>query len=367
MQTKMTSMFGIEYPIFAFSHCRDVVAAVSKAGGMGVFGVSALLPEDLETDLAWLDRELQGRPYGVDLVVPESEGKDLESLKAEIPEAHKRFVAQLGERFGVPERRSGRAGREFGKGTWGPKLAAEQWQVALNHKVAAVVSALGPLPPSIVEAARANNIRVGGMSGAPEHARRHVAGGAEFVIAQGTEAGGHTGDVSTFVLVPQVVDAVGPVPVLAAGGVGTGRQLAAALALGAEGVWTGSIWLTSNESSLHPRAVEKLLAASSFDTVRSRARTGKPLRQLKTAWNQAWEAEGAPKPLPAPYQRALVYEQMQSIEEHGVAEPIGSAVGQIVGTMNERRPAARIMRRLVEEYAEVADQLRATINTHLGD
>lgn len=365
MKTRISEMFGIEYPIFAFSHCRDVVAAVTKAGGIGVFGVSALSPEDLERDLAWLDQELGGKPYGVDLVVPDTESKDLEALRAEIPQDYKKFVAGLGERFGIPTETSGRGGRDFGRGVWGPKLAAEQWKVALCHNIRLVVSALGPLPAAIVEEARARGIRVGGMSGAPQHAKRHVAGGADFVIAQGTEAGGHTGEISTFVLVPQVVDAVAPVPVLAAGGVGTGRQIAAALALGAEGVWTGSIWLTSVESSLHPRAVEKLINATSFDTVRSRARTGKPLRQLRTSWVKAWEEEGAPKPLPAPYQRALVFEQMQAVEEYGVPEAIGSAVGQIVGTMTAQRPAGRIVQQLVEEYAEVADGLRQTFNKQL--
>lgn len=366
MKTKISEMFSIEFPIFAFSHCRDVVAAVSKAGGMGVFGVSAISGEELERDLAWLDAETAGRSYGVDLVVPQTEGKSLDELKAELPEEHKNFVASLGDRFGVPKASGGGAARQFGKGVWGPQLAREQWQVVVRHPVALVVSALGPLPEDIVSDARARGIRIGGMCGAPEHAKRHVAGGADLVIAQGTEAGGHTGELSTFVNVPQVVDAVSPVPVLAAGGIGSGRQIAAALALGAEGVWTGSIWLTSHESSLHPRAIEKLLAASSSDTVRSRARTGKPLRQLRTPWVRAWDEPGAPAPLKPPHQRALVYDQMQAIEEYGVSEAIGSAVGQIVGTMNEQRPAGRILQQMVEEYAEAADRMRVMYADHLG-
>jgi NAD(P)H-dependent flavin oxidoreductase YrpB (nitropropane dioxygenase family) len=358
MRTRVSEMFDLDVPIFAFSHCRDVVAAVSRAGGMGVFGASGLPPEQLSEELRWLDEHVQGKPYGIDLVVPTTDAQSLDELKAHLPQRHVEFVNELGRQFRVPPPSGAIGGRNFGRGVWGPKLAAEQWSVAREHGIRLVVSALGPLPPAIAEQARDADIRIGGMCGTPEHARRHVEGGADLVIAQGTEAGGHTGEISTFVLTPQVVDAVAPVPVLAAGGVGTGRHVVAALALGAQGVWTGSIWLASNESSVHPTAVEKILAASSRDAVRSRARTGKPLRQLRTPWVAAWDDPDAPDPLPAPWQRALVYEQMQSIEEHGIAEPIGSAAGQIVGMINRRRPAAQILESIIAEYVDVSTRLR---------
>jgi NAD(P)H-dependent flavin oxidoreductase YrpB (nitropropane dioxygenase family) len=366
MRTALSDLLGIEFPICAFSHCRDVVAAVSKAGGIGVFGASALPPDRLAVDLDWLDTELAGRPYGVDLVVPAQKSPPLAELRARIPSEHRRFVDDLARRFEVPPVAGSSAGREFGDGLWGPELAREQWGVVAEHGPSVLVSALGPLPDDIVAAARAKNMRIGGMCGTARHAQRHVAGGADFVVAQGTEAGGHTGEISTMVLLPQVVDAVAPVPVLAAGGIASGRQIAAAFALGAVGVWTGSVWLTCSESSVHPVAVAKLLSARSQDTVRSRARTGKPLRQLRTPWTEAWEQDDAPKPLPPPLQRVLVHEQMQSIEEHGVAEPIGSGVGQVVGMMNERRPAAHTLHRLAQEYGEAAQRLRELTTAQFG-
>lgn len=179
-----------------------------------------------------------------------------------------------------------------------------------------------------------------------------------MIIAQGTEAGGHTGDVATMVLVPEVVDAVGPdVPVLAAGGIGTGRQIAAALALGAQGVWTGSIWLTVTEADTAPVVVERLLAATSRDTVRSRVMTGKPARQLRTAWTEAWERPDAPEPLPMPLQGILYAEAARRIARVQQPDLSGFPVGQIVGRMNRVRPVKDVMLDLVEEWIEATERL----------
>lgn len=357
MKTPIVEALGAEFPIFAFSHCRDVVAAVTRAGGIGVLGASALSPDVLEVELQRLDEATRGLPYGVDLVVPATRSANLDELRSQLPQPHVAFVKELGDRFGIPPRGGGMGAREFGDHVWSPELAREQWERVRGHNAKLVVSALGPLPEDIVADAKTGGMLVGGMAGAPSHAVRHVEGGADFVVAQGTEAGGHTGDISTFVLVPQVVDAVGEVPVLAAGGIGSGRHVAAAFALGAAGVWTGSIWLTSSESNLHPAVVDKLLRAQSRDTIRSRARTGKPLRQLRTPWIDAWESPDAPSPLPSPLQRVLVLDQAQSIEEHGIIEPMGSAVGQIVGMMSQRRSCAQIVHGLVEQYVAVMESI----------
>src|SRR5262249_28553497 len=158
---------------------------------------------------------------------------------------------------------------------------------------------------------------VAALSGKAEHARRHVARGVDIIIAQGYEAGGHTGEIASMVLVPEIVDAVGgDVPVLAAGGIGSGRQFVAAPALGAARVWLGSAWVTTEEWALPsdlPAMRAALLAATSSDTVRSRIYSGKPARLLKNRWTDAWSEPGAPDPLPMPLQNILVSEAHQRL------------------------------------------------------
>src|SRR5581483_487841 len=196
------------------------------------------------------------------------------------------------------------------------------------------------------------------------HAEKQVAQGVDIIVAQGTEAGGHTGEIATMVLVPEVVDAVGAnVPVLAAGGIGTGRQMAAALALGAQGAWTGSIWLTVAEADTSREALDNLVAADSRSTVRSRAMTGKPARQLRTAWTEAWEAEEAPKTLPMPLQFILWSYATRRITAAGNRELLGMPVGQIVSRMNKVRTAKEVIYDMIEEYIEVSERL----NRELAD
>jgi NAD(P)H-dependent flavin oxidoreductase YrpB (nitropropane dioxygenase family) len=195
------------------------------------------------------------------------------------------------------------------------------------------------------------------LAGTAEHARRHVDNGVDIVVAQGYEAGGHTGEIASMVLVPEVVDAVGDTPVLAAGGIGTGRQVAAALALGASGVWMGSAFLTATEYDLGVRDADgpsviqqALLAATSSDTVRRRIYSGKPARLLKSRWTDAWDADGAPQPLPMPLQNVLVAEAHQRMGQSHDPSAVAMPVGQIVGRMNEIRPAAAIIAELVSGY-----------------
>ncbi len=358
MRTELCRLLGIEYPIVAFSHCRDVVAAVSRAGGLGVLGAATFNPADLDRELTALDMQCQGRPYGIDLVFPvKYRGDDETELRAMIPMEHADFVRELERRFGIPPRTS----TDEGSTVRGHIRAREQWNVARAHRVALLASALGPALVDVQESAHAAGIATAGLVGAVRHATAHVAAGTDLIIAQGTEAGGHSGDVSTLVLVPQVVDAVAPRPVLAAGGIGDGRQIAAALALGAAGVWTGSIWLTTMESDIHPILKEKLVAATSHDTIRSRCRTGKMVRQLQTAWVDAWEAPSAPTPLPAPLQQMLVRDATLSAIEHGVADALGTPVGQIVGMMAGQRPVRALMDDLIAAYVDAADRLAATV------
>jgi NAD(P)H-dependent flavin oxidoreductase YrpB (nitropropane dioxygenase family) len=351
VRTPFCDLLGIDVPIAAFSHCREVVAAVSNGGGIGVFGAARFDPDELDEHLAWIDDQVGDRPYGVDVVMAASHaGDDKTALLARIPDAHRAFVEALRQRFAIPPLSEARRNREHLTGTH-PR-ARRQVEIAINHRARLLVSALGPAPADVVDAAHARGMLVGGMTGDARHARQHVDAGCDLVIAQGTEAGGHTGEIATMVLVPDVVDTVRPMPVLAAGGIGRGRQIAAALALGAQGVWTGSVWLTTAESDVDPIIKEKLLAARARDAVRSRCSTGKPVRQLRTPWVEAWEQPESPRPLPMPLQELLVYDAVKAIYEHRVTEVMGSAVGQIVGSITEVRPAADVLHGMVEEMEE---------------
>ncbi|MSO79543.1 MAG: nitronate monooxygenase [Acidimicrobiia bacterium] len=366
MRTRATEMFGIDLPIFAFSHCRDVVAEVSKAGGMGVLGALAFTPDELEMELNWIDEHVDGKPYGVDVVMPASyagQGGDLdpdhmaEQLADMIPQEHKDFIEKILEAHNVPPLPPD---EDIGTGLlgWTHEGARPQVDISLAHPIKLLVNALGPPPKDIVDEAHEHGVKVAALIGSVQQAERQVNQGVDMIMAQGYEAGGHTGDVGVMVLVPEVVDAIGDrVPVLAAGGVGSGRQMAASMALGAEGVWTGSIWLTTAESGTSPLVMDKLLAASSRDTIRSRVMTGKPARQLRTAWTEAWEGPDSPGYLPMPLQYMATSEALRRIARAQNSELQGMPVGQIVGRMNSVRPVRDVVFDLIEEFVEATDRL----------
>jgi NAD(P)H-dependent flavin oxidoreductase YrpB (nitropropane dioxygenase family) len=371
VRTPICDRLDIEFPIFAFSHCRDVVAAVSRAGGYGVLGALAYAPEQLEIELTWIDEHVDGKPYGVDIVMPAKYvGKgggaeaSVDSLDALIPAEHKAFVEELLAEHDVPPLPEDLAG--VTPKAAGLNVDAEgpgQVEVSLAHGASMLVNALGPPPPEVIATAHEHGVLVGGLVGSKQHAERQVAMGVDVIVAQGTEAGGHCGEISTMVIVPEVVDAVGPdVPVLAAGGIGCGRQMAAAMALGAQGVWTGSIWLTVAEADTQEVVVEKFLAASSRDTVRSRAMTGKPARQLRSAWTDAWAREDTPDPLPMPLQGLLYNSAGRRITRAHNRELSGFPVGQIVGRMNAVRPARDVIFDMVEEFIETSQRTAALVD-----
>jgi NAD(P)H-dependent flavin oxidoreductase YrpB (nitropropane dioxygenase family) len=367
MKTRASEMFGIDLPIFAFSHCRDVVAAVSKAGGLGVLGALAFSPEQLEIELNWIDEHVDGKPYGVDVVMPAKyEGAGEldpermgEQLKEMIPQQHRDWVNQLLAEHDVPE--LSEEDRSEGLLGWVHEKGREQVQIALEHPIKLLANALGSPPKDVVDLAHEHNVKVAALCGSVQQAERHVNQGVDIVVAQGGEAGGHTGDVASLVLWPDVVDAVAPAPVLAAGGIGTGRQIAAALALGCEGVWTGSIWLTTAEADTGTMAMEKLLAAGARDTVRSRSWTGKPARMLRTEWTEAWEREDSPGTLPMPLQFMLINDAMRRINKFNVKELTTMPVGQIVGRMNTVRPVRDVMFDLVDEFVESSQKLEKLV------
>ena len=320
MRTQLARDLGLEFPIFAFSHCRDVVAAVSRAGGMGVLGALYFTPEELEIELKWIDDHVDGKPYGVDLVMPAKvqlpEGVKAEDLEGQLEaDDHARSTATSSRRCSpsTTSRRSPTVNRRHHLLGWTDATARPQVDIAFQHSPALLVNALGPPPKDIVDDAHEHGILVAALASSARHAQKHREIGVDIIVAQGTEAGGHTGEISSIVLWPQVIDAVAPVPVLAAGGIAHGSQIAAALAMGAQGVWTGSIWLTVAESDMTPLVIEKLIAADSTQTVRSRALSGKPARQLRTEWTDAWERPDCPGYLPMPLQFMLVADVMSRV------------------------------------------------------
>jgi NAD(P)H-dependent flavin oxidoreductase YrpB (nitropropane dioxygenase family) len=364
-------MLGIEFPIFAFSHCRDVVAAVTNAGGFGVLGAVAMSADQLSTELTWIDEQVKGKPYGLDLLFPTVSGLGQTAVESTsmddlIPDAHRQFVDGILKRYGVPElpedvRRE--LSTRGGSLSLARRTYAPMFEVAYAHGIKLIASGLGSPPADIVEEAHRNGAAVLALAGAKVHAERHVNAGVDIIVAQGTEAGGHTGDVATMVLVPEVVDAVAPVPVLAAGGIGNGRQMAAAMALGAEGVWCGSVWLTTEEAETHPVVKEKFLAATSRDTIRSRSLTGKPARMLRSAWTEEWDNPENPDPLPLPLQSVLIAQARTRIarashEKGSGAEQLDNYfIGQVVGQLDRVKTCRQVVQEMVSDYVDAVERL----------
>lgn len=365
----LTQTFDIEFPLFAFSHCRDVVAAVSRNGGFGVLGAVELTPEELRVELDWITAHTNGRPFGLDLIVPnkvEGRGEEIsdEAMIARIPDEHREFAASVLDAQGIDtsdldERRKGQL--TFHHNVSGDKTDA-MLAVAAEYPIALLVNALGVPPPEMFDFARRHNIKVGALVGTVNHALNQARAGVDVLIAAGGEAGGHCGAVSTMVLIPEVCRALRKhdmdVPVLAAGGIATGEQMAAAMAMGAEGAWCGSVWLTTVEAETTPTVKAKMLQATASDTVRAKSRTGKPSRQLRSGWTDAWEADDAPAPLPMPLQGLVSEPALKKVDAAAAAGHTGAEalatywVGQAVGLMNEERSVADVMMEFKTEYLE---------------
>ncbi|MGI9326977.1 MAG: NAD(P)H-dependent flavin oxidoreductase [Pseudomonadales bacterium] len=372
MRSKLCEELGIEFPLFAFSHCRDVVAAVSKAGGFGVLGGVGHTPESLEIELSWIDEHVDGKPYGVDLIVPTSLADKQGSLTPQdlldrVPDEHRRHVENILAENGIST--AGLWDHEISE-SYGDNLrekgATAQMDVAFAHPIKMIVNALGVPPRSMFERARNAGILVGALTGAKEHAVKHAEAGVDVLIVSGTEAGGHCGEVSTLVLVPEVVEAMQAYPgvsVLAAGGIVTGRQMAACMAMGADGAWCGSVWLTTSEAETLPSIKEKMLTASSRQTVRSKSRTGKYTRQLRSPWTDAWQGPDAPEPLPMPLQGLIsgpALNRIDKLAEAGDANAKRLAtywVGQGVGLMNVEQSARTVVYDFMEDFAKASERM----------
>ena len=377
MNSKLCDELGIEFPLFAFSHCRDVVAEVSSAGGFGVLGAAGHSPKTLDVELGWIDDHVHGKPYGVDLLVPTSMDSKEQALTAaeledRIPADHKRYIAELLARHDIDTADLWAHSAPEGLGDNMREVGASKiLDAAFAHPVKMVVNALGVPPGFMFERARAKGIKVGALAGAREHVVKHAEAGVDVIIVAGTEAGGHCGEVSTMVLLPEALQALEPYGgrshVLAAGGIVTGRQMAACMAMGAAGVWTGSVWLTTAEAETLPVVKEKMLSANSRQTVRSRSRTGKYTRQLKSAWTDAWTDPDAPDPLPMPLQGVLAGAAFRKIDKLAQANHAGARqlanyyVGQGVGLMNETVSTRSVVYQFMDDFADAAERLAGAV------
>lgn len=374
MKSAICDMLGIEFPLVAFTHCRDVVAAVSRAGGLGVFGAVSLPPDRLREELDWIDAHVGGKPYGVDLIVPNSavgRGQGLRSsdMLKQLPPQHRDFVRSVLAEHGIDADGLDDADHEVAGFVDNilDETGQAQLEVAFSYPIRLIANALGVPPKLMLDMGRARNVPVAALVGTRDHAMAQVQAGVDILVAAGGEAGGHCGDVSTMVLVPEVAQAVraagAKTPILAAGGIVTGAQMAAAMAMGADGAWCGSVWLTTSEAETNPVVKDKMLAASSSDTVRAKSRTGKPSRQLRSSWTDAWEAKGAPPTLPMPLQSLLSEPALRKADKlsqsgHEGATRLASYwVGQGVGLMQQEMSAAAVVQQFKEDFLQAHDRL----------
>ena len=375
MKSPVCNMLDIEFPLFAFSHCRDVVAAVSRAGGFGVLGATAHSPDTIEQELKWIDDHVGGKPYGVDVLIPENMSTAGEtnvtwkSLEARVPEAHRDFTRNLLKRYDIELAAPPVADNQAQP--FDPAWALEMLKVSFRHPIRLIANALGVPPKQMIDMGKKHGVPVAALVGAKEHALRQVAAGVDILVVQGTEAGGHCGEVSTMVLVPEVIKAIKPVrdvPVLAAGGIMTGRQMAACMAMGAAGAWTGSVWLATVESETSEIFREKMIAASSRDAVRSKGRTGKPARQLRSVWTDAWDrGPDSPGALPMPLQSIISRDAFHAIDRAAAAgnpkarDLVSYFVGQGVGLIDSVKSAGSVVQEFKEDFLDAVEHMNALV------
>jgi enoyl-[acyl-carrier protein] reductase II len=316
MRTRLTELLDVEHPVMlagmgGVSYHR-LVAAVSEAGGFGCMGASTMQHQEMVDEIAWV-RQLTAKPFGVDLLT--AAPQDMEAkVNAIIDGGATVFVAGLG------------------------------------------------VPRDVVDLCHRRNTLVVNMCGKVRHATAAVEAGCDIVVAQGTEAGGHTGQVATMALVPQIVDAVGSrVPVVAAGGLYDGRGLAAALTLGADGVWVGTRFIATPEAHSVPGYKDALLGLAEDGTVVTRAYTGKTCRVVRNSYTEAFDTQGG-QPLPFPGQ---VVRSMQDGANHLGGDEHTTGVdpdreffpaGQGAGAIDELVPAGELVERFVREAESALDR-----------
>jgi NAD(P)H-dependent flavin oxidoreductase YrpB (nitropropane dioxygenase family) len=373
MRSPICERLGVEFPLLGFNHCRDVIVEVSKAGGMGVLGAAGMSPEQLEFELSWIDERIGGRPYGVDLIVPNKmaeQPREPRPLEEVLPAEHRKFVTDILDRHGIDTEGlfSGQVGRS--RAFLDAEKADDVLDVVFRHPVKLVANALGVPPPHMLQMGKERGICVAALVGSKEHAVRQVSAGVDMLVVAGGEAGGHCGEVATIVLVPEVVEACQDHPevmIAAAGGIVRGRQLAACMAMGAHGAWTGSMWLTTKEAMTSPVIKDKLVEAASNQTVRSRSRTGKHSRQLRSPWTDYWESGAAPDPLQMPLQGLVSEPALGRIAKlaegghEGARQLATYFVGQGVGLMNAQQATKDVVREFMEDFLEATERLQGVM------
>lgn len=356
LRTKLCDLLDIEFPVVAFTHCKDVAVAVINAGGFAVLGEAMHTPDDIAADIGWIRDRVEGKPFGVDLVLPASvpPSGSIDELASKIPESHRKFAAEIKEKYDVPDPKG-----PVDLHQWGglnQELARAQLDVLLDERVPVIASGLGS-PAFILDAAHERDMLVFGLVGKARQAKRQIEAGVDAVIAQGYDAAGHTGAVGTFSIVAEVAAMAGDTPIIAAGGVTTGRHLAAALCLGASGVWTGTLWLASRESDIDMIIKERLLAATVEDTSYSTSISGMTMRVLDCPWTEEWSKPEAPDALPAPYQMLLSADYLQGANDNRREDLMTEAAGQGVGFVTSMKPAKQILFDIVEEAIDTFEEV----------
>jgi len=363
LHTSLCDDLKIEYPVFLAgmgvkgnATPPKLVATVSEAGGMGILGCSWLDADEVRRRIRAV-RNLTDKPFGVDLLLPasmdESSVPDRAEMRARIERDFPKqaaFGKSLSEKFGLKPVQSQLAAMS-------PEFIRRQVDVCLEEKIAVFAAGLGD-PGWVVPLAKQANMKVMGLVGNVRNAERQKKAGVDYVIAQGYEAGGHTGTIANFPLIPMVVDAVAPTPVIAAGAIADGRTVAAGLALGAVGVWVGTAFLLAEESNIFPRHQEEIIKGAAEDFIITRAYTGKTARDYKNDVIKAWDESGL-KTLPMPLQGVLMDDFIAAAEAANRAELINNPVGQIAGMLKQKRPAKEIMMSMVHGAEEVIERLSA--------
>ncbi len=347
LRNALCERLGIQVPVFGLAHRIEVAAAISRAGGLGVYAAARDGPDELAGKLQALRALCPDHPVGVDLLLPTAlpQQHSAADVAAAVPEGHRRWVQQLAQRHGVPPATQGNF---FSMYVRSQALFNEQVEAAVASGVEVFAAGVGT-PPDVLARAKAAGQQTIALVGHPRHAAKAIAAGVDILVAQGYDAGGHTGPIGTFSLVPQIVAVAGGRPVIAAGGIGCGAQVAASLALGAQGAWLGTLWLGTAEHALPAALQARLIAAASDDTVITRAHSGKPCRVVRSAFSDAWGEPGAPEPLGMPYQQALIGDLLAAVEQHEVAPLLYEAAGQSVAWLHQIEPVQAVMDRLLHQ------------------
>ncbi len=372
LRTPLCDVLGMEYPVFlagmAVGGIQEtaptpikLVAAVSNAGGLGVLGDSFRTLDEMDAGIKELKKLTNGRPYGVDFLLPAtradvtatSNKEVFEQIVQEYP-AHIAVMKEIVKQEGLEE-------AEVSEGEpMSTDLLKRKIEVVLDNKVPVFAAATGVPPEWFTERGHQMGMQFIGMCGAVRHAERQVAANVDIITAQGTEAGGHTGNISTFVLVPQIVKAISPRPVLAAGGIGSGRHVAASLALGAQGVWVGTAFLASEETNIPEDHQNQILSGRSEQFTTSKFSSGKQQRSFHNLVKDAWVESGL-QALPMPLQGILMEPMTQAAKAIGRWDLVGNPSGQVSGMLTERRPAKDILMDMVEEAEDTIESMQQNL------